>query len=267
MSNCRNSPRRLTALACLRHCTFRTVARPLPRSARSDLLASGAVVLVVVGFLLGWPANGCGRKNPANPLVSASTIGAERDRRFISFVVLLCYRVRATEDRWNPVCPLCEQRRISRRARRSRRFRRGCGNWGKERKGHKKANRQNLPRLWPFSYLGRTACRFSSVAEAEDNPPPPHASPPACGPVRRDACLSLGRPALSRRRVVRAKRTRSAHLHRPYPTPEGFRRGSAVSSTRKVGGGDSSDPGVASGRAGILPGRPPRWPAREGTQQ
>ena len=87
--------------------------------------------------------------------------------------------------------------------------------------------------------------------------------------VRCDAMLvcPFGRPALSRRHVVRAKRTRSAHLHRPHPTPGWVQPWIGGPSTREVGGGDSSDPGVASGRAGILPGRPPRWPVREGTQQ
>jgi hypothetical protein len=70
------------------------------------------------------------------------------------------------------------------------------GNWGKERNGHRKANRQNLPRLWPFSYLGRAACRFTFLAEAEDNPQPALASP--CGAFRCGATLvcPFGRPAL-----------------------------------------------------------------------
>ncbi len=76
-------------------------------------------------------------------------------------------------------------------ARRPPCVRRVWGNAGKGRDGHKKANRQNLPRLWPFSYLGRIACRFTSVAEAEDNPPTPLAVALRGDPARRAACLSL----------------------------------------------------------------------------
>lgn len=41
------------------------------------------------------------------------------------------------------------------------------GNRGKVRNGHRKANRQNLPRLRPIVSVGRSGCRSISVAEAE----------------------------------------------------------------------------------------------------
>jgi hypothetical protein len=86
----------------------------------------------------------------------------------------------AAAGRWSRAGPPAAQSWLRRFAVRPLCVRRGWGNCGKGRNGHRKANRQNLPRLWPFSYLGRAACRLTSVTEAEDKPAP-SGSPALCG--------------------------------------------------------------------------------------
>ena len=66
------------------------------------------------------------------------------------------------------------------------------GNRGKERERNRKVNRQNFPRLWPFSHLGDVISRLMKLAEVVDKP---HDS--ACGRLgggrrRQPACPSPG---------------------------------------------------------------------------
>src|SRR5262245_37184828 len=41
---------------------------------------------------------------------------------------------------------------------------------GKAKDRHRKANRQNLPKLWAFSHLGGATCRFTQVTVVHDRP-------------------------------------------------------------------------------------------------
>jgi len=134
-----------------------------------------------------------------------------------------------------------------------------CGNRGKGRVGHRTANRQNLPRLWPFSYLGRAACRLTQLAEAEDKTRHLRSPGPPVRPAAMLVC-PFGRPAPTGGPTRRRTHGGQGRFVPPATTrrtrPAGWRR---VPRTPPAGD--------APGRAGTLPGRAPASAGRGETQQ